>query len=343
MNDGSNKGSTSRSGPVPVTLVTGFLGAGKTTLLNHVLDTAGERRFAVVENEFGDLGIDSDLVATPAEAVFALNEGCVCCTVRDDLVELFEQLAARVEDFDHVLVETSGLADPGPVMRVFELARIRAAFRLDGVVTVVDAHHVEKDLGDTETCAEQITYADLLVLNKTDRLSETRLSSLEARLALLNPLARRVRAVQARVPVREVVQLGGHDFRAEAPHEEARPDVHSTHRHDESIASVAVEAAGDIDVDRLDRWLGSLVRRRDIELLRMKGVLAVPGQARRFVFHGVRAVVDVVPGRPWGEETRTNRAVFIGRGLDAAMLRSGFLGCARETDPPRPRAAAGGE
>lgn len=331
----TSRESTSRSGPVPVTLVTGFLGAGKTTLLNHVLDSADERRFAVIENEFGDLGIDSDLVGASAEAVFALNEGCVCCTVRDDLVELFDRLAAQVADFDHVIIETSGLADPGPVMKVFELARIRAAFRLDGVVTVVDAHHVESDLRDTETCAEQITYADLLVLNKADRLGESRLRSLEARLAALNPLARLVRTVQARVPVRDVLQLGGRDFKANVVHEQTRPDGHS-HHHDETIASVGVEAGGDMNVDLLDRWLGSLVRRHDLELLRMKGVLAVPGQSRRFVFHGVRAVVDVVPGPPWGEETRRNRAVFIGRGLDPSMLESGFLACVQETDPPRP-------
>ncbi len=329
MNGAFKRDATPRQEPVPVTLVTGFLGAGKTTLLNHVLDSVGGLRVAVIENEFGDLGIDSHLVGTAAEAVFALNEGCVCCTVRDDLVELFERLAAQVGDFDHVIIETSGLADPGPVMRVFELARIRRAFRLDGVVTVVDAHHVEDDLGDTETCAEQVAWADLLVLNKTDQLSESRLGAVEARLEHLNPLARVVRAVHARVPVREILQLGGHDFEEKVVPEPGHGDGHSTHRHDHSIASVAVEADGDADVDRLDRWLGSLVRSHEIEVLRMKGVLAVPGQARRFVFHGVRAVVDVVPGPPWGEEARHNRAVFIGRGLDATTMKNGFAACIR--------------
>ncbi len=329
MTEASNRAATSGSRIIPVTLVTGFLGAGKTTLVGHVLERAGQRRVAVIENEFGDVGIDSDLVGAAAEAVFALNEGCLCCTVRDDLVELFEALSVRSAAYDHVLIETSGLADPGPVMRVFERAGIRAAFRLDGVVTVVDAQHIEDDLRGAETCSEQITYADLLVLNKTDQLSSSRLAAIEARLALMNPLARLVRAVHARVPVDAVLQMGGHDFDATRSHAEARA---SMHRHDDAITSVGVEANGDMNVHLLDRWLGSLVRRRDFELLRMKGMLAVPGEHRRFVFHGVRAVVDVVPGAPWGDEVRCNRAVFIGRGLDPEMLKSGFLSCLQRKD-----------
>ncbi|MAJ61395.1 MAG: hypothetical protein CBC48_16460 [bacterium TMED88] len=320
-------GSAERLSATPVTLVTGFLGAGKTTLVNHILAEAAGRRVGVIENEFGDLGIDSELIAAPSNTVFALNEGCVCCSVQSDLVAVFEGLAGQRQFFDHIVIEASGLADPGPVMQAFERSQLGSAFRLDGVVTVVDAQHVEQDIEDVQVCAEQITYADLLVLNKADKLSESRIRALEARLERLNPIAHRLRSIHARVPVEKILQIGVREFEEAGQAGRAFPRAHGAHRHDDSITSVAVQADGDIDLDSLDRWLGFLVRREDMDLLRMKGLLAVPGQARRFVFHGVRDVVDVIPGPPWGVELRANRAVFIGRGLDDEQLRRGFLAC----------------
>lgn len=324
--------------PVPVTLVTGFLGAGKTTLLNRILAAQTGRRFAIIENEFGDLGVDGSLVSAPSDAIFELNDGCVCCTVRDDLFAVFEALAARPGDFDHVIIETTGLADPSPVMRLFDRPLARKAFTLDGVVTVVDAGHIEQSLSEDTACAEQITSADLLILNKSDGLPEHVLEATENRLRQLNPLALILRAEHAQVDPQAVLNLGGRSTESSIPshhaHEHHAHTDHS-HQHDAEIQSVVVKAAGDIDVEALDLWLGQLTRRKDLGLLRMKGILAIPGHPRRFVFNGVRSVVDVRPDRPWGTQTRHSRAVFIGRGLDQAELQAGFTAC-QLTNPSSP-------
>lgn len=311
--------------PVPVTLLTGFLGAGKTTLLNHLIRTGSGRRFAVVENEFGDLGMDGSLLSAPVDALLELNDGCVCCTVRDDLLAALEQLADRSGDFDHVIIETTGLADPAPVMRLFDHPQLRDTFTLDGVVTVVDACNIERSLAEVETCAEQIVTADLLILSKIDRQSSQALDTTEARLRQLNPLATILRAEHGQVALEAVLELGGRPAEASLPSHHSH--AHHDHQHDDEIRSVAVEADGDVDVEALDLWLGRLTRSRELSLLRMKGILAVSGHPQRFVFHGVRDVVDVRPERPWGSEPRRSRAVFIGRGLDPEDLQAGFAAC----------------
>ena len=327
---------------IPVTLVTGFLGAGKTTLLNHVLGGGSGRRIVVIENEFGDVGVDGSLVGAACQVLYELNDGCVCCSVREDLIAVFRDLLNRLEDIDHVIIETTGLAEPAPVMRIFELPDVRAAFELDGVVTVVDSAHIEESLDDVSACLEQIAYADLLILNKIDCVAPDGLESIEAHLKRLNPLASIQRAQHAQVDVDSLLELGGrrHEERA-IPHHDHSHDVHHhdshgghdhahgghDHSHDEGIHAVVVELAGDINVAALDVWLGKLARRSDSPLLRMKGVLAVPGDPRRFVFNGVRDVVDVRPGRPWDSDTRFSRIVMIGRSLDSAKAQAEFAAC----------------
>lgn len=310
---------------IPVTLVTGFLGSGKTTLVNHILRTQTEQQFAVIENEFGMMGVDGSFVDAPKESVFEINDGCVCCSVQGDLLEVFRELVSRNSEFDHVIIETTGLADPAPVMRLFERSEIGEHFDLVGVVTVVDAHHLKASLEEVETCEEQITYSDVLVVNKIDGLSRENLEVTEARLRTLNPFAQILRAEHAKVeaglvlfpsrrPVDEL-QLGNTD--------------HGTHqhRHDQAIVSVAVEASGHVDIERLDAWLFSLTRRNDLSLLRMKGLLSIPNHPQRFIFHGVRDAIDVRPDRSWGVIPRTNRIVFIGRRLDEVALQEAFMKC----------------
>lgn len=303
----------------PVTLLTGFLGAGKTTLLNHLLAGDPERRSAVVENEFGAVGIDGQLVEG-ATALYCLSEGCACCDVRDDLVDLFEGLASeRAPRYDHVWLEASGLAEPGPILRVFDTPASKRRFHLHAVVTVVDAAQVRQALAEHPTCAEQIAFADLVVLNKIDLVSARELGEVGAALHRIHDVEV-VHALRGQVPVARID--GIERMAVRAPRD---PAEHHHHHHDDEVRSVSVAMDGALDLGRFDRWLGSLLAERDV--LRMKGVLAIDDD-RRWVFQAVRRTVEVHPSRPWGSEARRSQVVFIGRGLDASRLQSEFEGLA---------------
>ena len=473
---------------IPVTVLTGFLGAGKTTLLNRILSENHGRRIAVIENEFGEVGVDHHLVIGAEEEIFETSNGCICCTVRGDLIRVLNQLLKRRERFDHVLIETTGMADPGPVAQTFFLDEdLKAQFSLDAIVTLVDAMHFERHLGELKEPSVQVGFADVVLLNKTDLVAPTDLASIEERIRAINGTAKIFRCQNALVPIDTVLGLGafdleralatdksflepqypfewagayelpagkhilraagehshghgGHDHAAHAHdepahdehgHDDHAHDAHAGHGHDHSHASLKIvvlplsaatpdalaaqiepavrvfaEKARDVaigdtvppqavplalemgcqggqyrldiaeagayavfcehhpdefglalpqkplaerrfashhhqedvssigisdprplDARKVNDWLSYLLQSRGADILRMKGVLNIRGEPRRYVFHGVHMMFDGKPDRPWGDSPRASQLVFIGRKLDRNELEAGFASC----------------
>nr|GMD74332.1 uncharacterized GTP-binding protein YjiA-like [Ipomoea batatas] len=336
---------------IPATIITGFLGSGKTTLLNHILTAQHGKRIAVIENEFGEVDIDGSLVASHSssnEDIIMVNNGCLCCTVRGDLIKMLLELVKTKRDrFDHIVIETTGLAKPGPVIETFcsdEL--VSTHVKLDGVVTLVDSKHAMQHLLEIKPrfvvneAVDQVAYADRIILNKIDLVSEAELEELTKKIKHINGMAQIKRAKFGVVDMDFVLGVGGYDLdridsevQSEGSHcDHHHEDGHGQHKHDHvhdsAVTSVSIVSDGTSDLDEVDDWLERLVEEKGDDLYRMKGVLSVSGSEERYVFQGVHSVLDGCPGKTWGpDEKRINKLVFIGRNLDETALRKGFKGC----------------
>ena len=345
------------SSKIPVTVLTGYLGAGKTTLLNRILSEPHGKKFAVIVNEFGEIGIDNDLVVNADEEVFEMNNGCICCTVRGDLVRIIDGLMRRKGKFDAIIVETTGLADPAPVAQTFFMDEaVGARTKLDAVVTVADAKWLADRLKDAPEAKNQIAFADVILINKTDLVTAEELGELEARIRGLNPYARLHRTQRAKIDINEVLGRNAfdldrildiepsfldsddhhhdhdHDHRHDHDHEDGHHHHHHgnglKHYHDEEMQSVSIKIDKPLNPDKFFPWVQDLVAKDGPSILRCKGILSFKDDPERFVFQGVHMILDGDHQRPWrADEKRDSRIVFIGRNLPEDRIRQGFESC----------------
>jgi G3E family GTPase len=341
---------------IPVTVLTGYLGAGKTTLLNRILSEPHGKKFAVIVNEFGEIGIDNELVVNADEEVFEMNNGCICCTVRGDLVRIIDGLMRRKGKFDAIIVETTGLADPAPVAQTFFMdEQVGAKTKLDAVVTVADAKWLTERLKDAPEAKNQIAFADVILINKTDLVSPEELRELEGRIRALNPYARLHRTERAKIDIAEVLGRNafdldrildiepkflekddhGHDHDHHHDHSHGDHGAHHHHHsnglkhyHDEDMQSVSLRSDKPLNPDKFFPWVQDLVATEGQNILRSKGILSFKDDPERFVFQGVHMILDGDHQRPWrADEPRDSRIVFIGRNLPEDKIRQGFESC----------------
>ncbi|MDK1376465.1 MULTISPECIES: GTP-binding protein [unclassified Sinorhizobium] len=321
--------------PTPVTVLTGYLGAGKTTLLNRILSEPHGKKYAVIVNEFGEVGIDNDLIVDADEEVFEMNNGCICCTVRGDLIRIIEALMRRRDRFDGILIETTGLADPAPVAQTFFVDEdVRSKTRLDSIVTVVDAKHLLGEIDRAHEAKEQLAFADTVILNKTDLVSEEGLKAVEDRIRRINPTASILRTQRCELDVASLLDRRAFDLTRILEVEPDFLDEEHEHEHDDHVASFSLVAREPLDPEKFFPWLQTTVRAFGLDILRLKGILAFNSDDDRYVVQGVHMLVEGNHQRAWREEEdRVSQLVFIGRNLPRDIITDGFLQCRATTHP----------
>ena len=313
----------------PVTVLTGYLGAGKTTLLNRILSEEHGKKYAVIVNEFGEVGIDNDLIVDADEEVFEMNNGCICCTVRGDLIRIIEGLMRRKNRFDAILVETTGLADPAPVAQTFLVDdEVRQKTRLDAIVTVVDAKHLLSEIEHAHEAQEQLAFADIVILNKADLVSEEELSAVEARIRRINPTATIRRSIRCDVPLDEVLNRNAFDLERVLEIEPHFLHEAHEHEHDDHVTSFSLVTEDPLDPQKFLPWIEKITQHFGIDMLRMKGIIAFEDDDDRFVVQAVHMLLEGAHQRAWKPgEKRLSRLVFIGRDLPRDIIETGFMKC----------------
>jgi G3E family GTPase len=318
---------------IPVTILTGYLGAGKTTLLNRILTEKHNQKIAVIVNEYGEVGIDNQLVVGADEEILEMNNGCICCTVRGDLIRILRTLVFSMEQgktkFNRVLIETTGLADPAPVAQTFFMDELLSEkFEVDSIITVVDSKHITKHLDSHDEAQEQIAFADVIILNKTDLVSNETLTTLEQRISQMNPAAKRLHAEKCNIKLENILGINTFDVSKKLEIDPHFLDDHHHHDHDDKVSSVAFQEEKPLDLEKVNQWMNYLIQEKGEDLLRYKGILYVQGIKERIVFQGLHMLFSGRADRQWKEnETRLSELVFIGKELNKQELELQFKNC----------------
>ncbi|ETS05907.1 CobW family GTP-binding protein [Bartonella henselae] len=332
---------------LPVTVLTGYLGSGKTTLLNRILSENHGKRYAVIVNEFGEIGIDNDLIVESDEEIYEMNNGCVCCTVRGDLIRILESLMRRSHRFDAIIIETTGLADPVPVAQTFFMDdTVNTKTALDSVIAVVDAKHLSLQLKKSREAEEQIAFADIILLNKIDLVSVKERAQAESLILAINPRAVIYATERTNIPLDKLLDRGSFDLQRVLENDHhfldhqhfdhvCGPDCNHDHAHhhtsvlhDITITSVSLKT-GALQPEKFFPWIQQITQQKGPDILRLKGIIAFQGDDDRYVIQGIHMILEGQHQRPWREdEKRESRLVFIGRTLDAKQLKTGFENCA---------------
>lgn len=311
----------------PVTVLTGFLGSGKTTLLNYILTANHGKKIAVIENEFGEIGIDHEIVVNADEEIFEMNNGCICCTVRGDLIRILNQLSKKKNKFDYVIIETTGMADPAPVAQTFFVdEQIKSQFTLDAIITVVDGLHVFEQLDRSPECPQQIAFADVVLLNKTDLIKTDQKEKALMQIQAINPGVKVIPTIKGEVNLDQILNVGSFDLDRTL---EIHPNFLKGHHHHHSqVGSVGLTTDKELNIEKFQAWIGNLLQTQGADIYRVKGLIAMPGKDQRYVFQGVHMQTEGQFGSPWRpDEVRKSQLVFIGKNLDRAKLEQGFQAC----------------